>query len=261
MNNFIETNGENEFKNIFESYILSHYECVYIGFGSKYNQNIITYNTQINKTIQKYSNANWQLLPGFVRNRKTLAVCIDRFENDDTKQENKKILNQQLESNITMIICDVNGTIPIFENILIYIVEQLNLYSIHKNNVIIVNYLRFIYPNNSENYLEQYLPVCLQKVLLHTIYKNSFYQWFGYQPNLYNIIYRYNNRSIYHLLSSVCNILQNTIRNNELTILNMNKLLGKSLDTQLLILFFKNIYDITLVDDMKSFYDYNQFIC
>ena len=258
MNKLIETTGVTEFKSVFETYTLSDYECIYISLGSKYNEKMIDYQYQIHETIRKKSNAEWQLLPGFVRCKKTLAVCIDRFENENVKQENINILEDIVNENITMIICDIDGTIQLFESMITFIIQQLSIYSIHQNNVMIVNYIRFISPNHTENYLEENLSSSLYKILEKNIYSNSLYEWFGYQPNMYNIIYKYNCRIIYYLLSRVICILQKNIKNTHLSTSNMYVLFGKALETQFLATFFKNIYDITIIDNMKSFYDYNQ---
>ena len=158
-----------------------------------------------------------------------------------------------------MVICDLDGTLQLFESMITFLIGQLSIYHVHQNNVIIVNYIRFISPNHTENYLEENLSSAIYKILEKTTYANSFYEWFGYQPNLYNIIYKYNCRVIYYLLSRVIDILQKNIKNSHLSTLNMCVLLGKSLDTPFLSTFLKNTYDITIEDDMKSFYDYHQF--
>jgi hypothetical protein len=259
MNKQIETTGINEFKTVFETYTLSDYECIYISLGSKYNEELIEYQYPINQTIQKRSNAEWQMLPGFVRSKKTLAICIDRFENENVKHVNRNRIENIMNEHITMIICDLDGTIQLFESIITIIIQQLAIYSIHQNTVIIVNYIRFISPNHTENYLEENLSSSIHKILEKTIYGNSFYEWFGYQPNLYNIIYKYNCRNIFHLLTFVIRILQKKIKNNHLSTSNIDVLFGESLDTPFLATFLKNIYDITVLDTMTSFYDYNQF--
>ena len=120
--------------------------------------------------------------------------------------------------------------------LIINIIKRLTKYSINKEKVIIVNYFRFTTPNHIEKYLEQNLSLCFQKILVKTVYSNCFYEWFGYTPNLYNIIYRYNIRIIYNILPIIyCN--------NEFSIEN----------NQLIDLFLKNMYDITMIHTMKSF--------
>jgi len=258
MNHLVETTGITEFKSVFKTYTLSDYKYIYVSLGSKYNELFIEYQYTISQTIRQRSNAEWQMLPGFVRCNKTLAICIDRFENENIKCENCYILQDIGRENITMIICDLDGTIQLFESIITCIIQQLAIYKIHQKNVIIANYIRFIKPNHTENYLEENLSSSIYKIMEKTIYRNSLYEWFGYQPNLYNIIYRYNERIIYYILSSVITILQKKIKNAHLSISNVCVLLGESLGTQFLEAFLKNIYDITILDNMKSYYEYNQ---
>jgi len=256
MNQYIATTGIDNFKEVLNRYDLSEFKCIYISLGSKYNERRIEYSIPNQQSVTKMSNATWQMIPGFTRYKKTLSICIDRFENEYIKEENKRVILPLLEDNIHFIVCDIDGTIQLFESIITFIIERVCIFSISPENVIIVNYLRFISPNHTENYLEEKLSPSIQKLLSKTDYSNCFYEWFGYQPNLYNIIYRYNNRIIYNILSSVCKILQKKIRNDELSATNINVLFGESINTQFLEIFLKNTYDITdLHDIMKSFYN------
>jgi len=257
MNTLIETVGITEFKKVFETYALSDYECIYISLGSKFNKNVIEY--QCAEPIIKRTNATWQMLPGFIRCKKTLVVCIDRFENEEIKQVNIDILKHQSIPESNIIICDLDGTIQLFENIIQFIIKQSQLYEINPNKMMIVNYLRFISPNHTENYLEENISSHLQSIISSTIYKDCLFEWFGYQPNLYNIIYRYNCRIIFYLLSHVISILQKHIQNSELSISNMRILFEDTVKTQAMKIFCKNIYDITVIDDMKSLYDHTCF--
>lgn len=260
MNHIVETTGITEFKSVFETYTLSDYKYIYVSLGSKYNEQFIEYQYTMNQIIRKRSNAEWQMLPGFVRCNKTLAICIDRFENENVKSENCNILEDIGRENISMIICDLDGTIKLFESIITCIIQQASIYEIHKNNIIIVNYIRFIKPNHTENYLEENLSSSIYKIMEKTVYRDSLYEWFGYQPNLYNIIYRYNERIIYCILSNVINVLQRKLKNDHLSIFNMRVLFGESLGTQFLEAFLKNIYDISISDNMISYYEYNQLV-
>lgn len=255
MNQIINSTCVDEFRSVFKTFILSEYECIYVSLGSKYNQQYIEYKVPINETVKKMSNAEWQMIPGFIRGKKTLSICIDRFEGSKDKEKNNKILKKIMDPNITMIICDIYGTVQLFEFIISIILEQLKLYSIPQSTFIIVNYLRFISPNHTENYLEENVSHYIQKKMDKTIYRNCLYEWFGYQPNLYNIIYRYNCRIISYMLSCIVLTLQKNIKNTELSSFNINILFGKSIDTQILATFLKNTYDITIIDEMKSFYE------
>ncbi len=241
-----------EFKNIFATYNICNYDCIYISFGSKYNQQTVEYTMQ-NTSIKKRSNAHWQMLPGFIRNKKSLAICFDRFENDIIKQENIDILKKEIGEE-TIIICHIDGTIPLFEDIVQFLLAQFTVNSVDPTRVILVNYLRFISPNESELYLEQHLSTTIQHMLTSTIYINCLYEWFGYQPNLYNMIYNYNDHIIYHLLSNSRSIMQKTLVYDELSIYNVSTILA--MDPKIAS-FLKHIYDITLTDTMQPVYSYS----
>jgi hypothetical protein len=247
----IETQGIEEFKTVFEGYNLTTYEYVYISLGSKYNEKTIEYKTA-NKQIQKISNAKWQMIPGFILYKKSLSICIDRFENKEIKKENIKQLIDHKEQNIDILICDIDGTVQLFELLIDFITQRLLNSLIQPKNVIIVNYLRFISPNHTEHYLEENLSKALYSLLVKkTKYSECFYLWFGYQPNLYNIIYKYNQQIIFHILP----LLYRILKDNEVSVSNIHEIFSdpniyscKSNSKMMIELFLKNTYDITNID-------------
>jgi hypothetical protein len=185
-----------------------------------------------NKIIHKISNAEFQMIPAFCRNKpdkKILSICIDRFETDTIKQENIDMLTKILkrEPNIEMILCDLDGTVQLFENIIQFIVQQIEKCMVKssffttENKIMIVNYINFISPNHTEYYLEQKVTEVINKIICNTRFHGSFYQWFGYQPNLFNFIYKYKAQYISYGVAFLCDILQKSIGNEELT--NYNK--------------------------------------
>ena len=217
----------------FDKHPYTAYDTIYISFGSKFNQTYIKYTLPYNKHITKYSNAEFQMLPHFYRNRpgKTLAICIDRFENEVAKQENLEILANigQTEQNIEFIMCDLDGTIQLFEYITQYLIDKLsgiqrdNNKSMDETNFMIANYLRFISPNHTEYYLEQNLAGAIDKLLSKTAFRGCFYQWFGYQPNIYHFIYKYENQYISYMLHLLYGILEKTLDEEELTMYNKDE--------------------------------------
>lgn len=248
----IETTGINEFSSIFENMNICLYDNIYISLGSKYNGiDVITYN-MANKTIQKKSNAKYQMIPEFIRSniqQKTLAICIDRFENDTIKNENVEFLSEYTW--LKTIVCDIDGTIQIFESIIDIIINVAVKNNISSDKLIIVNYIRFIHPNHTESYLEENLSAALQKRLCiyDKKYEKCLYEWFGYQTNLYNIIYRYNVPIIYVIIRDVLNILQKNIDNNEICIDDIAILRNSNINTRFLYIFLENSYDITQISN------------
>jgi hypothetical protein len=255
--NIMETSGISEFKNIFEKIDLTIYDYIYVSMGSKYNNSeTITY-TIANKTIHKKTNAEWQMIPEFIRNisnqMKTLVICIDRFENNTIKKTNIDVLSHIINNGMYIIICDLDGTIHLFESIIDIITKSAVKYAIPPEKIMIVNFIRFIYPNHTESYLEENLSKSLHKQLLQTAYTDCLYEWFGYQPNLYNIVYKYNAQSLFIILSSVINTLNKNIEHCELTSDNIHILENSTINRRFLGIFLKNTFDIK--------YKSNEFEC
>lgn len=259
---FVQTAGIDNFK--FELYDrdLQTYDFIYISLGSKFNQYHIQYTMPYNKIIHKISNAEFQMIPAFCRNKpdkKILSICIDRFETANTKQENIDILAKILdhEPNIEMILCDLDGTVQLFETIIQFIIEQIEKCTLDQSllfdekKMAIVNYINFISPNHTEYYLEQKISETIHKIICNTRFHDSFYQWFGYQPNLYNFIYKYKAQYISYGMTFLCDILQKSIGNEELTIYNKDKVIHSincSRNRELYEMFFKNVRDICHTD-------------
>jgi len=205
-----------------------------------------------NKIIDKISNAEFQMIPAFYRKtnppKKTLAICIDRFETPENKQENILLLTQVLENEptIEMILCDLDATIQLFEHLVLFVIERCSP-KIDENKLMIVNYINFISPNHTEYYLEQNLAEAINRILCNTRFRDCFYQWFGYHPNLYNFIYTYNAQYISYGLSFLCDILQKSIGNENLTIYNKHKVkqsIQCKSKQQLYDMFLQNVRDI-----------------
>ena len=248
MKNIVETTGIGEFKNVFEKYDLTVYDKIYISLGSKYNgSETITYSIA-NKNIHKKTNAEWQMIPEFIRviskTKKTLVICIDRFENNNVKKENIDVISHIINNGIYMIICDLDGTIHLFESIIDSVIRSAVKHTIPPEKLFIVNYIRFIYPNHTESYLEENVSKSLHKQLLQTAYTDCLYEWFGYQPNLYNIVYKYNAQSIFIILSSIINTLHQNIEDGELSRENIDILENSQINRRFLGIFLKHTFDI-----------------
>jgi len=233
----IETD-KTTFQQTIDQLDLTKYEFIYISLGSKFNEETIVY-PYCGKEIQKKSNAVYQMIPEFIRAKKALSICIDRFDKN-SQQKTKDII----ESTIDFIICDLDGTIQLFEQLITFLKDKFIYYDIDPNIVMIANYIRFISPNHTEYYLEQNLSDAIVKVLYNTPYSDRLYEWFGYQPNLYNIIYKYKRFIIG--LSYICTMLQKKIGNNELSLYNIDSLFDNDkVKMRAIELFLENTYDIT----------------
>jgi len=220
------------------------YDFVYISLGSKYNE---TQNTSIK------SNAHYQMIPEFLKhhdlNKKILCICLDRFEDQSSKNINMEIIQRFLNINMDFIFYDQDETVQKMEYFLIYILSLFQLKNIHPDKCMIVNYIRFLHsPNHTEEYFEKNIPIILSKILQKTEYECCFYQWYGYHPNLYNCIYNYKK---YHFplmmdFVKIRSLLKLHIQENILDSHNIHKIAEFTKCTlPYIINFMKNTYDIT----------------
>lgn len=238
----------------FDKHDFSGFDYIYISLGSKFNRTHIEYLLPYNRSVVKYSNADFQILPAFYRNKpdkKTLSICIDRFENADIKDKNIEIVSNihQTEQNIKFILCDLDGTIQLFEMLIQYIIDK--LISLQETNLMIANYLRFVSPNHTEYYLEQNLSNAIDKLLSKTPFRSCFYQWFGYQPNTYNFIYKYQEQFMTYGVYFLCEILEKLLDIEELTIYNkddVRKLITCPKQRNIYDMFLKHSLDICHTD-------------
>lgn len=260
MNELTEVTGIDELERTMNKTIFINYDSIYVSIGSKYNESTVEYLLPYNKTIKKQSNAGFQMIPGFIRNnkKKILCICVDRFENRNIKQKNIEIIEsiilenqgENMSKKIHMIIGDLDGTVQIFEKFIQIILQKCREFSVKPKNLIVVNYLRFISPNHTEYYLEQNVSNALNAIFSKTVYSDCFYEWFGYQPNLFNIIYKYKSQVIYSILYSVCSLLQKIINDDEISCHNIEYIFNNINDIRpnILELFCKSCYDITCIN-------------
>ena len=164
----------------------NEYKYVYISIGSKWNQQTYDYKNRYGQTKNRVTNSILQMIPNFLQDREnSLIICMDQFRDMEIRMTNFNIIKNELNENTDFIFYD-NMEVQSFLQFIMEIIH------IPPENLMIVNYVRFLYnPNALEYKMENELPVIIQDVLEPTIYKKCFYQWFGYQVNLYNMIYNY----------------------------------------------------------------------
>ena len=224
------------------------YDYIYISLGSKYNE--------IQNTNVK-SNAHYQMIPEFLKhhdlNKKILCICLDRFENESSKNINIEMVQRFLNINMDFIFYDQDETVQKMEQFIIYIISLFQSKNIHPSKCMIANYIRFLHsPNHTEEYFEKNIPVILSKLLQKTEYECCFYQWYGYHPNLYNFIYNYKK---YHFplimdFVKIHSLLKLHIQENILNSYNIHgipEFSKRSIPN--ITNFMKNTYDITYRND------------
>jgi hypothetical protein len=174
-----------------DSFIPKH---IYISIGSKLNEEYI----EIEKEKIK-SNAQYQMYPEFLRNKKNvLLVIIDYFSNDDNLEKNKQLLENitfSAESdNVPKIVifnlCDFEKVVSGEIYFLNYILHILN-YKSQETSIMICNYIKYFNePTKIEIIRTKNI---IEKIKFAINIKNMepeniYYEWFGYNYMLYNII-------------------------------------------------------------------------
>jgi hypothetical protein len=197
----------------------SNYSYIYISIGSKQNDTVVHYEYPPKKPIVKYSNAYFQMLPPFVKSRRdpTLVICLEQG-----------ILQAkpQCNSNIQIFLYDTGTGLPSLQLALTTISNR--LIGFPKERIIIANFIRFISPNSQEAYIETEIPEMILSILSKRHLDDRFYQWFGYQPNLYSVMYR-PNQIMYMYLTRMYMSLSKNLGTNELNIYSIERLLDDPL--------------------------------
>ena len=163
----------------------------------------------------KSSNAYFQMTPAFVKSRKepTLVICLEKGPIRASPQCN---------SNIQIFLYDTGTGLPSLESALTIICNR--LIGFPKERIIIANFIRFISPNPQEAHIEMEIPEMILGILSKRHLDDRFYQWFGYQPNLYSVMYR-PNQTMYMYLTRICMSLSKNLGTNELNMYSIECLL------------------------------------
>ena len=221
MNTIITINNLQELVDFIQPNI---YDYVYVSLGSKMNESYTTFSYPL-KNNSITSNAEYQMIPGFVRlqpeTNKILSLVIDDFHNPTLHKWNIKHMENTLHyhKNIQLIFFDHMITLS---NIA-HVIQTLNalFIKICPTRLLLCNYICFKSSNVNELNFENELPNKIQKNMSFR-FKECFYQWFGYSFYTYHHIYHYT----YHLqklmnFTYISSLLNKTLKNNQLDIYNI----------------------------------------
>jgi len=203
---------------------ISNYSYIYVSIGAKENAPLIHYQYPPKKEITKRSNAHFQLLPPFVRNRRepTLVICIEK-DLPENPLGRSPLCVAQGEANI--ILYDTHGNLDTLTSLMTNLIDR--LVDFPKERVIIANFVRFVSPNEKEAQTETDVHETVFSILSKRNYEDRLYQWFGYQPNLYSLVFR-PNLFVYSYMTEICRSLSNRFGEHELTIYTAHSLLDDS---------------------------------
>ena len=164
------------------------YDLYNLSIGSKYNN---TDNTPF------CSNAYLQMIPNFLnRLKKILIIVVDIFNEIELIKNINILKNSSIDTQIDIVLLNHLFT----TDILLLFLEYLEINQIIPNNCMIINYIKFLSPNETELYTEQNVSTIIRNILKEQFdgkYKNLFYQWFGYSEIFYNLIYNDNMYSLH----------------------------------------------------------------
>jgi hypothetical protein len=202
------------------------YSYIYTSIGSKYNQRLVTFNTN---SITMATNSIYQMTPRFIIDKpqtsNKLIIIFDKFTNENL-HTNMNMLKDITIDNNTIDIFIVNTNI-IENNISNYIqpiLNKLEEYNISSSNFLIANYVQFQFPNTIEYHTGLIIPEIIQNILNTSKYNDCFYNWNGYSFYTYNYIYKYN-KHIRYILYSLHVLFINYLKNEQLSSYNIKNII------------------------------------
>lgn len=214
------------------------YKKVYVSIGSKINE------------FDVPTNASCQMVPVFLQTddfHKTLIIIIDDFRDADNYIQNRKYLEQEYSKYGNIIMCNKTCDKPFITSFIAQLIDFAKRQEITKDNLLICNYIKFRnIPNGTERYYENIIPKTVQLTLKqhdNGEYSNCFYNWFGYNNELYNYIYCYNTHPI---------VVESATRGLMVFIDNIRAKSSTNIDSTNYSQFWEKIYDITKCNTNKN---------
>lgn len=190
----INTN-ENHYTNpLNELFKSKRYTYAYISIGSKYNQPDVWFKPKGELSTRVDTNAIVQMVPMFLRtkpdNMHILNILIDIFPTQHDMDMNKRLIDTVITDNMDCIIINMKCTATNLKEILESIMRNILNQKINPLCFMICNYVKYMNePNRDENESVIFIPKSIISVLNKTDYQNCYYEWYGYNYNLYNCIY------------------------------------------------------------------------
>lgn len=191
----IKTNENNYINSLTTSFHSIQYNYVYISIGSKYNNQDVWFKPNIGElSTHVDTNASVQMVPMFLRtkpdNMHILNILIDIFPTQNDMDMNERLINSVITENMDCILinmkCTVTNLKEILENIMSHVLSQ----NINPLCFMICNYVKYMNePNRNENESVIFIPKSIISVLKKSDYENCYYEWYGYNYDLYNCIY------------------------------------------------------------------------
>lgn len=188
------------------------YKYVYLSIGSKLNTE---YTNIRGKDVR--SNANYQLVPSFIKEEDQLIIMIDKIKESFDLKEHISYFEKRVGVKSKTILINSYLYEKLINDSFDVLLPKLFDHYVDPDNFVIANYIKFVHaPNLLERESEKVIPLKIKEYLnmfQDKIYSTCFYQWFGYQSvYLYN--YLYNEDCFNYLHFSVSDLfeLENVIK-------------------------------------------------
>jgi hypothetical protein len=176
------------------------YQYIYVSVGSKYNERDIVFRSSTHPVANyKNTNASYQMVPNFLQNKSldtnVLIIIIDIFSEIVNNDFNISIMSSIITSNIDICMVSMDCCSKSFIDLCILLMTNVKTQNIPVTRFMICNYIKFMNtPNDNENNAGKTVVKTITSVLdkdIFSIYKDCFYQWYGYKYYLYNCIYKH----------------------------------------------------------------------
>lgn len=196
-------NNIDELDKYLSKYLFKEY--IYCSIGSKCNEDITSFRYP-SSDLKLESNAQYQMIPTFIRKNRldNLVIIIDQFTDKQLYEKNLTCLKNivKYRGNIEILIINYRfqNTIQSIEKILLPILNYLSINNICREKFMLVNFICYRIANLMELTMENTFRESLLKILsiyYDGVYKNCYYQWYGYAYFTYNYIYNYNSYDIF----------------------------------------------------------------
>ena len=163
--------------------LMTKYEQIYVSIGGKYNEPFV----EISR-VRTPTNALNQMIP---IQSDIFILVLDDF-GDKVEINTEKITQRIQDTNNHVVLCDLHLTILQIQEIITTIISLMKKHNWNSEQCIICNFIRFLHPNQHEYQFETNIPTAIYRVL-EPKFQSCFYQWFGYHPILYSMVYQYKN--------------------------------------------------------------------
>jgi len=181
------------------------FEKMYVSFGGKLNSRSIQFSYPETIRNRHYdTNANYQMIPAFIRHQRTdtaknLVIVIDDFHQQKSLEKNIKYLETEMKiqkiDHVAVLFINKQLSSINITNCLSVVIHFIEKQQIQLKDIMFANYICFKHPNEHEDRVEKNICSSISRTLKTIgdgIYESRFYQWYGMRFYCYDYLYLYN---------------------------------------------------------------------